>query len=122
MCVVKTTSRGTWLAAVVEVDAFVFHAGADGFEDGEAAVAFVEMQDAGRNAHGVESAEAADAEQQLLADAHAGVAAVEARGELAILRGVAVDVGIEQQEVAAADVDAPDLGANGSRCGCRSRR
>ena len=101
----------------VEVEAFFFHAGADGFEDGEAAVAFVEMENAGRDAHGLERAEAADAEQQLLADAGAGVAAVEARGGLAVFRGVAGDVGVEQEEIAAADLDLPDLGANGSAAG-----
>ena len=55
----------------VEVEAFFVHARADGFKDGEAAVAFVEMQDAGRDAHGLERAEAADAEQQFLTNAGA---------------------------------------------------
>ena len=101
----------------VEVEPFFFHAGADGFEHGEAAVAFVEMQHAGRDAHGLERAEAADAEQQLLADAGARVAAVEARGGLEIFGGVAGDVGVEQKEIAAADFDLPDFGADGGAAG-----
>ena len=114
---VKTTSRGTWLAAAVEVDAFFLHAVANGLEDGEAAVALVEMQNARRDAHGLEGAKAADAEQQFLADAGAAVAAVEARGEFAVFGGVALDIGVEQQQVDAAHFDAPDLGANGAAAG-----
>ncbi len=90
---------------VVEVHALFVHAGANGFEDCEAAVAFVEVEDAGGDAHGLESAEAADAEEQLLADAGAAVSAVEARGEFEVFGGVAGDVGVEQEEVAAADLD-----------------
>ena len=94
------------------------HAVADGFEDGEAAVAFVEMQDAGGDAHGFQCAESAYAEKQFLANAGAAVAAVEARGELEIFGRIAGDVGVEQQEIAAADFDPPDLGANGAAAGC----
>ena len=74
------------LRGSVEVQAFFFHAVADGLEDREAAVAFVQMQNAGRDAHGLERAKAADAEQQLLADAGARIAAVKARGGFADLR------------------------------------
>ena len=68
------------------VDAFGLHPLADQLERGERAVPFVEVDDAGRDAQRVERAHAADAEQQLLADADAIVAAVEPRGQLAILR------------------------------------
>ena len=61
-----------------------------------------------------ERAKAADAQQQLLADASATVAAVEARGEFAVFGRVAFDVGVEQEQIAAADFDAPDLGADGA--------
>ncbi len=101
----------------VEVEPFFFHARADGLKDGEAAVAFVEMQDAGRDAHGLERAESANAEKQFLANAGAGVAAVEARSGVEVLRGVAGNVGVEQEEIAAADLDLPDLGANGCTAG-----
>ena len=86
------------------------------------AVAFVQMKNAGRDAQGLQRAEAADAEQQFLANAGARVAAVEPRSQLAILGGVAFDVGIEQEQIAAADVHAPDLGEDGVRCACRSGR
>jgi hypothetical protein len=99
---------------IVEIDAFFLHAGADGFEDGESAVAFVKVKDAGGDADGLKSAEATDAEQQFLADAGAGVAAVEAGGEEAVIGRIVVDIGIEKKEVAAADFDAPDFGVNGA--------
>ena len=58
------------------------------------------MKHAGRDAHRPERAEAADAQQQLLANARARVAAVEARSQFAIFGRVAVHVGIEQQQIA----------------------
>ena len=67
-------------------------------------MAFVEVENAGGDAHGAQGAEAADAEQQFLADAGAAIAAVEAGGELAVFWGVAGDVGIEQEQGAAADL------------------
>ena len=82
----------------VEVQAFFLHAIADGFQHGEAAVALVEMEHAGRDAHGLEGTKAADAEQQLLTNAGASVAAVEARGQFQILGRIAGHVGVEQQK------------------------
>ena len=117
---VKITSRGIWLAAAIEVQALFFHAVANGLEDREAAVALVQVQNAGRDAHGLERAKAADAEQQFLANAGAGVAAVEARGEFAILGRIAFHVGVEQQQIAAAHLDAPHLGADGAAAGVQS--
>src|SRR5882724_3520693 len=70
------------------------------------------MQNAGRNAHSFERAETADTEQQLLANANAAVAAIEARGQLAIFWRIPFDVGIEQEQVAAANFQTPDAGAN----------
>ena len=98
----------------VEVDAFFLHAGADGLEDCESAVAFVQMQHAGRNAHRLQSAVAADAEQQFLADAGAAVSAIEARGQFAVLGRVAFHVRVEQQQVDAAYLDLPHLGFDGA--------
>ena len=80
------------------------------------------MKHAGRNTEGLERAQAADAEQQFLADSDAQIAAVEARGEFAIFRSIAFDVGIEQQQIAAADFNAPDFGSDACRCGFRFRR
>ncbi len=101
----------------VEADAFLLHAHANRFQHGEGAVAFVQVEDAGRDAQGLESAQAADAEQQFLANADAQVAAIEPRRELAILRSIAFDVGVEQQKIAAADFYAPDFGADASAAG-----
>ena len=101
----------------VEVEPFFFHAGADGLKNGEAAVAFIEMQHAGRDAHGLERAEPANAEEKFLANAGARVAAVEARSGFEIFGGVAGNVGVEEEEIAAADLDLPDLGTNGSTAG-----
>ena len=66
----------------MDADALVVHPAADHLQHGKGAVPFVQVQHAGRDAHGLERANAADAEQQFLADAHAGVAAVEPRCQL----------------------------------------
>ena len=105
---------------LVGVDAFGGHALPHELERGEGAVAFVQMHDARRDAERCERADAADAEQQLLADADALVAAVEPRRQLAIFRLVALDVGIEQQQRAAADRQLPDARRRSCRCASRS--
>ena len=87
---------------------------------GERAVAFVQVDDARRNTHRQQRADAADAEQQLLTDANAIVAAVQARGQLAVFRLVAVDVRVEQEQRVAADREGPD--SRGDRSGARGDR
>src|SRR5574340_825982 len=72
---------------------------------------FVEVSYAGSNAHGRESAITSHAEQQFLPDTHAAVSAIEARCKFAILGSIALHIRIEQEQIAAADVDAPDAGA-----------
>ena len=69
---------------------------ADALQDDEGGVAFVEMPGGGRDAHGLEDAHAADAEDDLLLDARLTVAAVEPRGELAVPWGVLLEIGVEQ--------------------------
>src|SRR5437867_2955274 len=66
------------------------------------------MQDARGNAHRSERAEATDAEQQLLADPDASVAAIQARSQLAIFGGVSRDIRVEEKQIAASDFHAPD--------------
>ena len=105
---------GDAVDGVVEIQAFFLHAIANRFEHRESAMAFVEMQHARRDAHRFQRAEAADAEQQFLADADARIAAVEARGKFHVLRRVSFDVRIEQQQIAAAHFHAPDLGVDHS--------
>jgi len=70
-------ARNAWHRRFV-AQAFLLHAIANRFEHGESAVSFVEMQHTGSDAHGLQCAEAADAEEELLTNAHASVAAVEA--------------------------------------------
>ena len=96
------------------------HALTDELERREGAVALVEVQDARRDAERRERADAADAEQQFLADADAVVAAVQPRRQLAILGLVAFDVRVEQQQRVAADRQLPD--ARGNRSGARLDR
>ena len=85
------------------------HAQACVLERGEGAVALVQVQAAPVDTAGAQRADAAHAEQQLLPDAHPLVTEVQARGQAAVLVGVAVDVGVEQQQLVAAHVDLPDL-------------
>ena len=59
---------------------------------------------------GAQRADAADAEQQLLAEAVLRGAAVQAVGDLAVVVGVALDVGVEQQQRHPADLGDPDAG------------
>ena len=97
-----------------EGEALALHQLAHALEAEEGAVALVHVPDGGAVAEGTHGAHAADAEDDLLADAHLAVAAVEAGAELAVLRGVAVDVGVHQVDGDAADLDAPDLGIDGA--------
>ena len=76
--------------------------------------------DAGRDAQRRQRPHAADAEQQLLADADAVVAAVETRGQLAILGLVAFDVESSSSSVLRPTASCPDAG--GDRAGPRLDR
>ena len=57
---------------------------------------------------GIQCAQPADAEQELLADAGLAVTAIQARGDLALGRCVVGDVGVQQQEGHRTDLQAPD--------------
>ncbi len=61
----------------VKPDAFIFHPHANGFEDGEGAVTFVEVKDARSNSESFQGAQSTHAEEQLLANANAQVASVQ---------------------------------------------
>ena len=102
---------GDLLGAGAEVGAGQLHQQARVLQRGEGAVALVQVQAAPVDAGRAQRAHAAHAQQQLLADADALVAEVQAGGELAVLLGVAVDVGVEQEQLVAPDRDLPDLGA-----------
>ena len=86
---------------------------ADPLEAEEAGVALVGVEHLGRRGAGepgvgAQRPDAADAEQQLLAQAVLAGAAVEAVGDLAVVVGVALDVGVEQQQRHPADAGDPD--------------
>ena len=70
----------------------------------------------------LERAEAADAEQQFLANAGAGVAAVEARGELAVFGALPATLESRRKRSQRPDLDLPDLGADAAAAGVRFRR
>src|SRR5207245_7378840 len=82
---------------------------------GEGAVSLVEVHASRRDAQRSESPDTTDAEQQFLADPDALVAAVQACGQLAVFRLVAVDVGIEQQQRDPPDRHLHDSGGDRSR-------
>src|SRR5215831_2704603 len=94
-----------------EIDAFFVHPASNGFENGEGAMPFVQVQYARRNTERFQSAESSDAKQQFLPDADAAVAAVEPRHEIAIFGGVPRDIGIEKQQITTPDFQSPDPGA-----------
>src|SRR5580704_14046459 len=96
----------------VEIQSFLFHAAADRFKDGKSAVSFVQMKHAGRDAHGLQSAEAAHAQKQFLTDSKPAIAAIEARRELPIFWCVSFDIGIEQEQGATPYFQPPDFCAN----------
>jgi len=50
----------------IECDAFFIHSRVNGFEHGKSAVPFIQMQNAGRDAHGLQRAETANPQQQFL--------------------------------------------------------
>src|SRR5690348_14353419 len=68
----RNTARGFF-----EIDAFFLHAASNGFENGEGAMPFVQVQYAWRNTKRFQCAEPSDPKQQFLPDADAPVAAVQ---------------------------------------------
>src|ERR1700722_20919348 len=76
----------------VEIQSFFFHAAANRLEDGNPAVPFVQMKNAGCDAHGLQGAETTNAQKQFLPDSKAAIAAIKARREFPILRCVSFDV------------------------------
>ena len=79
----------------------------------EAGVPLVRVEDLRLEAHGLQGPDAADAEEDLLADAVLGVAAVEPVGHQPAVRGVPVDVAVQEIELHPADIGPPDLGLQG---------
>ena len=96
------------LAGGVDVETLVF---GEEFETGDAeegGVAFVHVADFWFHAHGDEGAEAADGEEEFLAEPHEVVTAVETGGEVAVVRRVFAEVSVHEEEGDAADLEVPD--------------
>ena len=95
------------------VGLFIIDAGldhfADAFEDQKGGVTFVHVPGGGVDVEATEGTDATDAEDDLLLDAGLLVAAVEAGGELAIPGGVALGVGVHEDDAHLARVDAPEV-------------
>ena len=87
---------------------------ADALQDDERRVSFVQVPGRRLDAHGLEDADAADAEDDLLLDARLAVASVETRRELAIPRRVLLEIGVEEEEPHAAELHLPDRHEDGA--------
>ena len=61
---------------LIEAQPFIHHAGADRFQHREAGMPLVHVINARRDPHGPQRANAADPQQQFLANAHAAIAAI----------------------------------------------
>ncbi len=91
------------------VQALVLDQAADPLEPEVAGVALVGVEDLGPEAERVQRPHPADAEEDLLPEAVLAAAAVEAVGDRALHRGVAVHVRVEQEQRHAAHVRPPEL-------------
>ena len=92
-----------------EDEALVLHQHPGPLEGGERRMALVHVHDRDLDAEGVEHFHAADAQDDLLLQAHLGIAAVELGGEPAVVLAVLFMVGIEHVDGDPADLDLPDL-------------
>ena len=72
-------------------------------------MSFVQVQNARRDSHRFQRAEASHAEQQFLANSNAPIAAVQARGKFAILGRIPLHVRIEKKQIAASHFHPPDF-------------
>ena len=112
-------ARAGGLDSLVEGEPFVLGELTDPLEAEEAGVALVGVEDLGRRcsgdaAVGADGAYATDPQQHLLQEPVLGATAVEPVGDLALGRGVALGVGVEQEQGHAADLRLPDLGVQGA--------
>ncbi len=80
----------------LEAHPVVFHPHTDGLERGEGAVPFIEVKNARGDPQGGQGADPADPRHQFLADPRAVVAAVEPRGQFAVLGAVAGHVAVQK--------------------------
>ena len=108
MWVVKTV-RSRAAASASSAERRVRVRGARQLEAGERGVALVEVHDAGSTPSACSARTPPMPSSAYCAQAHVGVADVQARGDPAVGDVVLRPVGVEQQQRDAADVDPPDL-------------
>ena len=77
-------------------------------------MAFVHVEGGGRTAQTAQQADTADAEEHFLHDACRAVPAVNTVGQIAIKLFILGQVGVQQIDWHATDIDPPDLEINGS--------
>ena len=97
--------------SLLETQPFFLHAAANGFQHRETAVSFVEVQHARRDPHRTKCAVPADAEHQFLTDTDPAIAAIEPRSQFPVFRCIAFHVGVQQQQIATANLHPPDFSA-----------
>ena len=73
-------------------------------------MALVHVADGRADPQGLQGADAADAQQDFLLDAHLQITAIQLVGDVLILTTVGRDVGIQQEEGQPSDLGAPHLG------------
>jgi hypothetical protein len=98
VCVVKTLPAAARSRASAKERPFLADDLPDSLETHERGVPLVQVPDRGPPAHGLQGAQPADAEHDLLPDARFLVAAVEARGDLAVVRVVLLEVRVEEEQ------------------------
>ena len=108
VCVVKTFPLVARFAGLGEREVLFLHEPADLLEGHEGRVALVDVANRRPELELLEGARAADAQHDLLLEAHLMAAAVETGGDLAVGSVVFRKVRVEEQDRNAADLGHPD--------------
>ena len=102
---------------LIERIAIPLHSAPYGLKGRKGRMAFVEMVDAGNDAHCPDRLHATNTKDHFLPDAGPAITAIEAAGQLTVLWLVALDVAVEQEQLHPAHCHLPDLGLNRTRAG-----
>ncbi len=105
----KDVARGGGAPGDGERRPLALHGNADALQPQEGRVPLVHVADGGLDLEGGQRAHAADAEHDLLADAHVQVTAVQAAADNAVLGAVDGQVRVEQVQGHAPYLHAPDM-------------
>ena len=109
MCVVKTVRAPRLVERLLEARPLPVDPGARGLDRRQRRVALVHVHDARLDPQLAQRRGAADAEDRVLREPRVGVAVVQARGDPAAHAVVLGQLGVEQEQRDAPDVDPPDL-------------